>query len=254
MRHFITQISRQLSRLPQILLPNLCQICHHNSHDLVCKACYVNWLMLQQPRCARCAHKLEFTYSLSLSEKNTSPLSTCGTCLSHPPAFIRTFTLGDYAAPQDQLIWAFKFGRKLPLAYFFAQHLAQLVKQSLTKMPYYPSLLVPIPLSKRRLAQRGYNQIWEITRRLSRLCHIPTRPDVLVKTRETFIQTSLDIMQRQRNLRGSLTVNFCVKGLHIALIDDVMTSGVTLNEAARTLIRAGASSVSNYVLLRTPRL
>lgn len=234
----------------QIFLPNICQLCAHDSDELVCQACCASWLNSAQLRCIRCAHKLEH---LNQMTSNPSAALLCGACLSHPPVFSQTYVLGDYATPQDQLIWALKFGNKFALADFFASQLAKVVRHSLLSNPLHPVLLVPIPLSKQRIQQRGYNQAWEITRRLSRLCELPARADGLIKTRHTAVQTSLKINERQRNLRGSFTAQPCVKGQHIALIDDVMTSGTTLNEAARTLMRAGALSVSNYVLLRTPK-
>jgi len=234
----------------QLFLPNLCQLCHRSRQALVCAACYTDWLNPTQARCLRCAHKLE---NSNLAANHTPVSLFCGTCLTHPPVFERTYTLGDYAAPQDQLIWALKFNNKLPLADFFAKHLATVIQQSLIQTIRQPILLLPIPLSKQRMQQRGYNQAWEITRRLSRLCQLPTHPTGLIKIRNTSTQTSLDINERQRNLRGSFITEPCVKGQHIFLIDDVMTSGITLNEAARTLHRAGALSVSNYVVMRTPR-
>lgn len=234
----------------QLFLPNLCQLCRRSSRELVCAACCTDWLNPTQARCLRCAHKLARS---NPATNNTATPLLCGACLTHPPIFEQTYTLGDYATPQDQLIWALKFNNKIPLADFFAKHLAKVIQQSLTQTTRHPILLLPIPLSKKRMQQRGYNQAWEITRRLSRLCRLPAHPTGLIKIRHTPIQTSLDINARQRNLRGSFITQPCVKGQHIFLIDDVMTSGVTLNEAARTLHRAGALSITNYVVMRTPR-
>lgn len=234
----------------QLCLPNLCQLCHRSSPELVCTACYTDWLKPTQMRCLRCAHKLE---NSNIATHPTHSALICGTCLNKPPIFERTYTLGGYATPQDQLIWALKFNKQIPLANFFAKHLAQLIQQSLLETMCQPILLLPIPLSKERMQQRGYNQAWEITRRISRLCRLPADPTGLIKIRNTDVQTALDINARQRNLRGSFVAQASVKGQHILLIDDVMTSGITLNEAARTLRRAGALSIRNYVVMRTPR-
>lgn len=238
-------INQILSQLWQVFLPNVCQLCGMSGPDLVCSACCREWLHQDQPRCRRCANLLLAA---------TKDAATCGACLSRPPAFSLTTVLGDYAAPQDRLIWALKFGNRLVLAQFFAGHLARAIKQETdTTYPFPPpSLLIPIPLSQLRLRQRGYNQAWEVAKRLGRLCQIPARADGLIKVHDTRRQAELPLVQRHKNLRGTFIAQTCVAGLHIGLVDDVMTSGATLEAAARALLGAGALSVRNYVLLRTP--
>lgn len=231
-----------LSQLWRVFLPNVCQLCGISGSDLVCPACCRRWLCQGRPRCTRCANLL-----LAV----TNDVAICGACLSQPPAFSFTTVLGDYAAPQDRLIWALKFGKRLALARFFAGHLAHVIKQD-TYASVPPSLLIPIPLSASRLMERGYNQAWEVTKYLGRLCQIPARADGLIKIHDTRRQAELPLVQRYKNLRGTFIAQTCVAGLHIGLVDDVMTSGATLEEAARALLRAGALSVRNYVLLRTP--
>ncbi len=237
-------VSQILAQLWQVFLPNVCQLCGASGPDLVCSACCHQWLCQNQPRCTRCANLLLAA---------TSDVAICGACLSHPPTFSFTTVLGDYAAPQDRLIWALKFGHRLALARFFAGHLARVIKQETLAIYSLPSLLIPIPLSASRLTQRGYNQAWEVTKHLGRLCQIPVRADGLRKIHDTRRQAELPLTQRYKNLRGTfIAQEACVAGLHIGLVDDVMTSGATLEEAARALLRAGALSVRNYVLLRTP--
>lgn len=241
--HLKLTVSQILSQLWQVFLPNVCQLCGISGSDLVCPACCRGWLHQDQPRCIRCANLLLAA---------TNDVAICGACLSCPPTFSLTAVLGDYAAPQDRLIWALKFGNRLVLARFFADHLARVIKQETQAIYSLPSLLIPIPLSASRLTQRGYNQAWEVTKHLGRLCQIPVRADGLIKIHDTRRQAELPLAQRHKNLRGTFIAQACVAGLHIGLVDDVMTSGATLEEAARALLRAGALSVRNYVLLRTP--
>ena len=238
-------VNQIFSQLWQVFLPNVCQLCGISGSDLVCSACCRRWLYQGRPRCIRCANLLLAA---------TNDVVICGACLSQPPTFSLTAVLGDYAAPQDRLIWALKFGNRLALARFFAGHLAHAIKQeTYASYPFVPpSLLIPIPLSASRLMERGYNQAWEVTKHLGRLCQIPARADGLIKIHDTRRQAELPLAQRYKNLRGTFIAQACVAGLHIGLVDDVMTSGATLEEAARALLRAGALSVRNYVLLRTP--
>jgi ComF family protein len=106
----------------------------------------------------------------------------------------------------------------------------------------------------RRQAQRGYNQAFELARDLAKTLELPCRADLLQRVRQTTAQEGLDAAARRRNLRGAFT---CPKpeqleGQHLALIDDVMTTGATLNEASRTLLAAGAASVQVWCVARTP--
>lgn len=119
-----------------------------------------------------------------------------------------------------------------------------------------PQVLLPVPLAARRLAQRGYNQAWELTRHLSRTLALPAWNDVLSRPLDTAHQAELSREARLRNLQSAFLVEpqqrGRVQGLHVALVDDVMTTGATVGQAATELMRAGASRVDVWVLARTP--
>jgi ComF family protein len=142
-----------------------------------------------------------------------------------------------------------KFAARLGLAHWFADQLA-LRAQAASKF----DLMIPVPLSARRLALRGYNQSWQIAKPLARHLQVPASWSRLRRLRDTAPQTTLSSAQaRCDNVRGAFAVDAgCVRHAHIAVVDDVMTSGATLAEIARTLKRAGAASVTNLVALRTP--
>ncbi len=174
--------------------------------------------------------------------------SVCGECLRDPPPFERTITALDYAAPWSTLIARFKFHGGVELAPLFAGLLREAVRD---EPP--PELLLPAPLSEARLRERGFNQSWEIARRLG------PRADagLLLRVRDTPHQVDLPLDRRASNVRAAFAVEPLrraeLAGRSVVLVDDVMTTGATAAEMTRTLLQAGASRVRLWVLARTPR-
>lgn len=167
------------------------------------------------------------------------------------PDFDATVVIADYGWPLDHLVTGLKFRAQLPLAAWLADRL----RDALTAAPGgLPDLLLPVPLSAARLRSRGYNQAWEITRRLGGQLAIPAKADGLRRVRDNPAQASLDRAERLTNLHGAFEVTDAgsIAGRHIGVIDDVMTTGATLGEIATRLKRAGATRVTNVVALRTP--
>lgn len=185
----------------------------------------------------------------------------CGDCLRAPPAFDATVVAADYAAPLDQLVLALKFGGKLALAPLFARMLADALRhrpsQHLRAEAPWPALLTGVPLSARRLQTRGFNQSLEIARPLARLAGIALAPQLLIRIRDTRPQSQLTPKQRRSNVAGAFALAppyaRSVAGLHIGVVDDVITTGQTLNEIAATLKRHGAARVTNLAFARTLR-
>ena len=177
----------------------------------------------------------------------------CGACLDNAPAYDASMAAVDYGAPLDQLVVALKFGGRLALAPLFAQ----LMRDALLHAPQapLPDLLMPVPLGEQRLIKRGFNQALEVARPLSQALGIRLEPRAVLRLRETDAQSTLHPEQRRKNMRGAFSVAPAfvgkLEGLHIGLIDDVMTTGETLNELAATLKRFGAARVSNFVFART---
>jgi len=192
-------------------------------------------------------------------EQPVAPSPLCGRCIATPPLFDATHTLADYAAPLDSLALSLKFRSRLAVARLFAEELA---KQAgcISSGSLRPDLVIPIPLSGRRLVARGYNQAWEIARPFARLLDIPAHATLLARPVDTREQARLTAPVRARNIYRAFVISPAVgktsrkplQGLHIAVVDDVMTSGPTLNAAARVLKHAGAVRVTNFVALRTP--
>ncbi|WP_454730853.1 MULTISPECIES: phosphoribosyltransferase family protein [Cupriavidus] len=254
-RHAEGALRRQARRLWRALLPCACALCGEVQEDAVCAGC-ARELLAPAARCRVCARpalRRDARHSLRHGPR-------CHHCRLEPPAFDAAVTLGDYASPQDGLVLALKFGGALPLADWLAAALAERwqamrdTARALPDPPALPDLLAPVPLSPRRLAARGFNQSWEIARPLARRLGVRARPALLARLRDTPAQASLDLPARQANLRDAfgLAPGGEVAGLHIGLVDDVMTSGATLGEAARVLKAHGAARVTLFVPLRTP--
>ncbi|MGF2530351.1 ComF family protein, partial [Ralstonia pseudosolanacearum] len=179
------------------------------------------------------------------------PARHCPACLAGAPDFDATVVIADYAWPLDHLVTGLKFRAQLPLAAWLAERLADAL---LAAPGTLPELLLPVPLSMPRLRTRGYNQAWEVARRLGPQLGIAAIPDGLRRLRDSPAQSTLDRDERLANLQGAFDVPdpACITGRHIGVVDDVMTTGATLSEIATQLKRAGAARVTNCVALRTP--
>jgi ComF family protein len=221
------------------LLPSACTLCGGKSHDAICTRCCKEYANSYAARCTCCAIRLpEFSQS-----------SECGSCLARPPAFDLTFAASDYAPPIDQLLQALKFHAKLPLAKAFGRLLSELPPS-----PHTADLIIAVPLSLERLAERGFNQSLEIARVVALHWKLPLATNVCLRVKHTQTQASLPVHQRRVNMRNAFAVqnSQLIVGKRILLVDDVMTTGHTLNELADCLKRHGATHVTNVVVARTP--
>lgn len=171
----------------------------------------------------------------------------CGACLRHPPAFDRTLAAFSYAFPVDRLLHAFKYAGDLTLIEMLAAPLIRLASQQPV-----PDLLLPMPLHPSRLRERGFNQALEIARPVSRALGIPLVADACKRMRDTPTQAGLKWRERRRNVRGAFACDLDLSGKKIAVLDDVMTTGATLNEVSRILRSNGAIEVNAWVVARTP--
>lgn len=172
----------------------------------------------------------------------------CGDCLSRAPAYTRSFVPFTYAFPVDRLLLRFKFHGDLACG----QALAELMHEAEPGIER-PQALLPVPLHASRLRQRGYDQALELAKALGAAYGLPVLDRVLHRQRQTAPQSELDAESRQRNLRGAFAVRAAWLPPHLALVDDVMTTGTTLAEAAAVLLRAGAKRVDAWAVARAPK-
>ncbi|MBC7416272.1 MAG: ComF family protein [Herminiimonas sp.] len=233
-------------------LPGACALCGRTGQFALCPECRAHHFGGARRRCRCCALPLTST---------TTGDAPCGQCMRTPPAFDATFVATDYVAPADQLVLELKFGGRLALAPLFAGLLDEAIMLSLSTRaggaprPALPDCLIAVPLGPLRLQQRGFNQALEIARPLAASRAMVLAPRMLIRTRDTAAQAQLSPGERRQNLRGAFTLAPAfvsqVRGRHIGVVDDVMTTGSTLHEIAATLKRFGAARVTNLVFART---
>ncbi len=243
---FLYQSRHLLTKLAHVL-PSSCALCGCIHRTTICDACHLQFFSQQQSRCSQCANPLI---------KTTNPAPHCGQCLRQAPSFDTTIVATDYAPPIDQLVLALKFSGRLALAPLFANMLrdAILLNQQCISHPL-PDLLIAVPLGPRRLTERGFNQALEIAKPLARTLGIPLIGDLARRSHDTEAQATLHPDARYKNMRNAFTLSHhamhLIKDQHIGVIDDVMTTGATLNTLATVLKRFGAKRVTNIVFSRT---
>lgn len=240
------EIKNALKRRISILIPSSCLLCGMESGHLICQECTAQFFSATPKRCISCA--------LPILIHDTR----CGNCLKNPPAYDKTTVACDYAAPFDQLVLALKFGHRTAVASALAELLAKALLNASTSSSTssdLPDIFIPVPLSRQRLTQRGFNQALEIARPLAQLAGRPIYPDLLHRVRDTAAQTLVHPNQRHENILRAFSPNYHyadkIQGRHIGVVDDVMTTGATLHEVAACLKRHGAARVSNVVFART---
>ena len=211
-----------------------CLLCGAASQvGLCCDACTAELPRLTEARCPICALP-------------TLAGSVCGECLLQPPPFDHTVAAFSYNFPLDKLIQALKFHDRLVLVDYLADAIV-------ARVDTRPDHLVALPLHPTRLRERGFNQSLLLARRISRRLDIPLLSDACERVRNTPPQSSLPWKERDKNMRHAFVCkpDIDVRGKHIAIVDDVMTTGASIGELARALKLAGAREVSAWVVART---
>jgi ComF family protein len=220
-------------RIGTLLFAGSCFLCRGTAAGILCPECDADLPRLTDASCPRCA----------LASPGGA---TCGRCLTQAPQYDATVAALAYSFPTDVLIQALKFRGELALAPFLAKLLAQKLDAS-RRMDF----VVPVPLSSRRLRERGYNQALEIARDIAQVSGARLGIDLCERVRDTPAQIDLPLAERARNVRDAFHCPRLIGGARIAVLDDVMTTGATLDEIAATLKRAGAARVENWVVART---
>ena len=223
-----------------LLLPQDCFLCglpvpeKQSDSALICLSC-ADTLPRIGRRCPVCAMP-------------TPTGERCGQCLRRPPHFDCTAAALDYAFPVDRLVQSLKYAARLPLARLFARCMLDEVQSRPAHT--LPECIIAMPLHPHRLRERGFNQALEIAKHLSRQSGVKLR-DGVRRVRDTPAQATLRVEQRHSNIRGAFACDLDLEGKSVAVVDDVMTTGSTLDELARTLKKCGAARVENWVVART---
>jgi len=173
---------------------------------------------------------------------------SCDACVNTGPAFAQTLTAFDYEEPVRRLIKDFKFRGRLDIGAGLSGELLRVVTNGPT-CDALPDALVPLPLHRARLRQRGFNQASEIARPLGKILNIPLLINNIKRIHWSGPQTGRDLVERRQNVRGAFRVSRQLPA-HVAIVDDVMTSGASARELKRCLLAAGASRITLWVLAR----
>ncbi len=224
-----------------LLYPNTCLRCETTS-DLslnLCHGCLAD-LPHNHRACRRCALPLP---------KSHTELLLCGACQSTPPPFDHGFSPFLYEGPIRQMVSAFKFNASLKHGRLLGQLLAQGLEQSSADLP---ELMIPVPLHRKRLRERGFNQALELCRPISQRLGIPIDFGSCTRTKETLHQADLNIQERKKNLRKAFSLARPIRVKTVALVDDVITTGSTLRALAKLLKQHGVEQVSVWSVARTP--
>lgn len=247
-------------------------VCRGWQRQAVCAPCLSLWRPAV-PRCPRCAIALPVRTDIA-SHTHTGiglgggmdeapappgqapgkapPAQPCQACDDQSPEFDRAIAALDYTAPWSPLLMRLKFQGATALA----RPLGDLLARAAMPRRGRVTLVLPVPLSCERLRERGYNQSWLLARRVAQGLRLPARHDLLTRTRHTARLMALSAEARAQAIHDVFDVapmaRDALRGRHVALVDDVMTTGATLNEATRALLEGGARGVSVWVVARTP--
>ena len=232
------QLNNWLVNIQDWLLPSLCPACGATAERglRLCRGC-TRTLPILRHACPRCAKPYE----------HADIHGDCGVCQKRPPAFQRSVALYRFDPPVDHFIRELKFNRQLGLARLLGEHLAE----RLAREPR-PDRIIPVPLHRARLRERGFNQALEIARPLARALGVPLDFKILQRVRATLPQTGLAVAARRKNVRNAFRLHDAdsLRGQHVALVDDVMTTGSTVQAAAKCLRAGGADKVEIWVVAR----
>jgi ComF family protein len=228
------QVDRMLTAFSWALLPPRCLLCHQPGmpQSDLCQLCFEG-LPRNRLACRRCAEPLAVNAEL------------CVGCQQEEPAFSKVLAPFTYQYPMNVILPRFKFHQDLAAGRVLAEVFSRVLETN-----DLPQALIPVPLHLSRLRQRGFDQALELAKTLSSQLQIPVYANALKRIRATQAQSELDAKARQRNCRHAFITNTNSIPPHIALVDDVMTTGATVRECASVLLKAGVKRVDVWVIAR----
>ncbi len=221
---------------------NNCILCDAMCEQDFCDACLQHLPGIPVHHCPVCLS------AFASDQAQLHPSQICGSCLSTPPAYDTTIAALTYTFPVDALIHALKYRAQLAIAPILARLLTDKLQR--LESAHKPDLILPMPLHSRRLQERGFNQAIEIARYVAHALNIEINLTGCRRTRNTPPQTELPWKLRHKNMHNAFSCKLDLSDRHVAVIDDVMTTGATLNALAKQLRRQGAAKISNWVVAR----
>ncbi len=225
-------------------MPQDCQLCGVSSAGTICDVCKDDLPIRLESGCKCCGQ---------IGAEKSFEGQACGDCLANNPHFDATKSAFLYAFPLDKLIQSFKFNANLSLVGLFADQFVIALKSANNELSAMPDIIIPMPLAKRRLAARGFNQSALLARDIGKQLGVKVASRGLVRVRDTPPQAGLDRKARLANMKGAFDCGQALDGLKIAIVDDVMTTGATMSDAARALKKQGVSHVEAWVIARASK-
>lgn len=239
----VDYLSSKLKSLARVLTESDCLLCHGATSEAsrICRGCTLD-LPWNLNACRRCAEPLG---------SHTGNTHTCGACMALEPAFDRCLTAFTFAFPIRHAIHQFKYSQQRYWAKPLSCCLYTVIEQD-TKPDQHPDVLMPVPMDSEKKRQRGIHHSEVLARQLAQLLSLPVDNKTLQKIRSTSSQSRLSKGERQRNLRGSFRVRTKPPYRHVAIVDDVITTGATAETLAILLKQHGVEDVSIWCIARTP--
>jgi ComF family protein len=228
-----------MKKLKAWCLPPICILCHQPSDrpEDLCQGCKDDMPILPQT-CPRCAKTF------------TTLANPCGECLRKPPPFDAAFALFSYQKPVTKMIMDLKFQSGLVNANILGAWMGAAIRDTWYRTSPLPEVIIPMPLHAKRLRERGFNQSLEIARPIAKLLKLPLDLSSCARVKATAAQAMLPAEQRVRNIKNAFSAANSLAGRHIALLDDVTTTGYSMTELAKTCKKAGAKRIDVWYCAR----
>jgi len=244
-----------VQRLLANIFPSRCIFCQQpilehaiNQYIEICCSCYKN-LPHNAYCCAHCALPLPDDTAVNTVSKSDL---LCGRCITQRPQFDYAYSLFCYQDEITGLVHSLKFGEKINYARPIGELLLKKLADELLPEQGRPECIIPVPLHHMRLRRRGYNQSTEISRVIAKKTELAIKHDAVIRQRSTLAQTDLKAKQRQKNIKGAFKVIRSLNDKHVLIIDDVITTGATVNELATALKKSGIERVGVLSIARAP--
>jgi len=234
-----------IGSLFDILFPEACRICGERVREQdglpICRDCWEKLELITPPFCTICG--MPFVSRDGISHP-------CSSCEKKPPRFKIARAVGKYTGPLREAIIEFKYKGRRSIAGKLGKMMADMVGRD----PGFGDveLVIPVPLHRSRMRERGFNQSELLAREIGRELGIPVDTSSLIRAKRTTSQVGLGMEERRKNVAGAFEVlrSESIDGRSLLLVDDVMTTGATVNECSKALMKEGAKSVSVAVLAR----
>ena len=223
-------------KIQEMIYPGRCPVCDDAvgyGRGLICGECSEDLKPITEPYCMKCGKPVR-----------NEAFRMCRECSTKADTYeyVRGRALYEYDGALKDSLYRFKYGGRREYARFYAERMANVMGEQI--IGWKPQALIPIPVHRSRLRQRGYNQAAVLAKELSKIISVPVREDILIRSEKTRVQKELSADERRNNLKKALKIaHFDVKLKNIVLIDDIYTTGSTINAAASCLRDAGADNI-----------